>query len=100
VHGRRAPLVGRISSDSLAVDVTGIAGVGPDSEFTLLGVDGGSRISAVEVAGVRGTISWEVLQQLGSRLSRVYVSQSSPVALRPESSLTLITAPEAPIPAY
>jgi len=100
VHGRRAPLVGRVSSDSLALDVTGIAGVGPDSEFTLLGDDGGSRISAEEVAGVRGTISWEVLQQLGSRLSRVYVSQSSPIALRPESSLTLITAPEAPIPAY
>jgi len=100
VQGRRAPLVGRVSSDSLTVDVTGIAGVGPDSEFTLLGTDGDRRINAEEVAGVRGTISWEVLQQLGSRLSRVYLSQSSPVALRPESSLTLITAPEAPIPTY
>jgi len=100
VHGQRAPLVGRVSSDSLTVDVTGIVGIGPDSEFTLLGIDGDSRISAEAVAAVRGTISWEVLQQLGSRLSRVYLSHSSPVALRCESSLTVITAPGAHIPGY
>lgn len=100
VQGRRAPLVGRVSSDSLTVDVTGIAGVGPDSEFTLLGEDGDSRIGAEEIAGVRRTISWEVLQQLGSRLSRVYLSKSSPVALRPESSRAVITAPATPIPTY
>lgn len=100
VQGQRAPLVGRVSSDSLTVDVTGIAGVGPDSAFTLLGEDGDCQIDADEIAGVRQTISWEVLQQLGSRLSRVYLSKSSPVALRPESSRTVITAPATCIPTY
>jgi alanine racemase len=100
VNGERVPLVGRVSSDSLAVDVTEVSDVSGDSVFTLLGVDGDAEINAEEVAGVRGTITWEVLQQLGSRLSRVYLSRGSTVALRPESSLTVITAPGGVIPAY
>lgn len=100
VAGRRAPVVGRVSSDSLTVDVTGIAGVEADSEFTLLGSDGADRITAEEIADVRGTISWEVLQQLGSRLTRVYVSNSSIVAIRPESTTRVIPADEAQLPAY
>jgi alanine racemase len=100
VEGERAPLVGRVSSDSLTVDVTGIAGVGPDSVFTLLGREGDDEVSADEVADVRGTISWEVLQQLGARLARVYVSRSLPVALRPESSITVTAASGGYIPTY
>jgi alanine racemase len=100
VEGIRAPLVGRISSDSLTVDVTDVPGVDPDSEFTLLGRDGDEEISADEVAEARGTISWEVLQQLGSRLARVYVSEASPVALRPESSVGVISVSPDRLPGY
>ncbi len=100
VEGERAPLVGRVSSDSLTVDVTGIAGVGPDSVFTLLGTDGDDEITADAVADVRRTISWEVLQQLGGRLARVYTSGGTPVALRPESTVVVSTAPGFAIPSY
>lgn len=100
VEGERAPLVGRVSSDSLTVDVTGIAGVGPDSEFTLLGSDDQDEITADAVAGVRGTISWEVLQQLGARLARVYMSGLNPIALRPESTIDITVARGASIPVY
>jgi alanine racemase len=100
VEGQRAPVVGRVSSDSLTVDVTGIADVGPDSEFTLLGSAGSDVITADAVADVRETISWEVLQQLGARLARVYVSGTVPVALRPESTTQITTAPGVSIPAY
>ncbi len=100
VGGVRAPVVGRVSSDSLTVDVTGIAGVGLDSEFTLLGSDDNDEITADAVADVRRTISWEVLQQLGARLTRVYTSGSVPIALRPESTTTITTAPGASIPGY
>lgn len=92
VNGREAPLVGRISSDSLTVDVTDLPDVGPDTEFTLLG----SGITADEIADVRGTISWEVLQQLGARLSRVYVSGERVVATRAESSTVLTLTTDAP----
>lgn len=100
VEGGRAPVVGRVSSDALTVDVTGIAGVGPDSEFTLLGSDGRDEITADAVAGIRQTISWEVLQQLGARLTRVYTSGSIPIAIRPESTITLLPAPGTAIPSY
>jgi len=100
VEGRHAPVVGRVSSDSLTVDVTGIAGVGSDSEFILLGNDGHDEITADAVADVRRTIPWEVLQQLGARLTRVYMSGSVPIALRPESTITITTAPGASIPSY
>jgi alanine racemase len=98
--GTPAPVVGRISSDSLTVDVTDVPGVTTDSEFTLLGSDDGVVVGADEVAEVRGTIAWEVLQQLGSRLTRIYLSGSSPMALRPESSIDLIPAPGARLPGY
>jgi alanine racemase len=100
VEGIRAPLVGRISSDSLTVDVTDLPGVTTNSEFTLLGRAGDEEITADEVADTRGTISWEVLQQLGARLSRVYVSAASPLALRPESAVEMIPAPGARLPGY
>ena len=100
VEGKKAPLVGRVSSDSLTVDITDVSGVGPDTEFTLLGTDDTEEISADEVAAVRGTISWEVLQQLGSRLARVYTSGSSPIAIRPESSIGLIAARGTRLPGY
>jgi alanine racemase len=100
VEGERAPLVGRVSSDAVTVDVTGISGVGPDSEFTLLGSAGRSVITADDVAAVRRTISWEVLQQLGARLARVYTSGPVAVAVRPESTMQITTASGVSIPAY
>jgi alanine racemase len=80
--------------------VTDVGDVGPDSEFTLLGPDGDDEITADAIAEARGTISWEVLQQLGARLTRVYMSASQPVALRPESTIDITTAPGAAIPGY
>lgn len=100
VLGRYGPLVGRVSSDSLTVDVTDIAEAGPDDVFTLLGEDAGARIHADEVATIRDTISWEVLQQLGARLSRVYMSGGAPVAVRRENSTELVVASEAGLPGY
>lgn len=98
--GERAPLVGRVSSDSLTVDVTGIEAVDDDSEFTLIGRDGDDTVSAAEVARVRDTISWEVLQQLGTRLSRVYISGGKPIALRPEASTRIVAIDGARLPRY
>jgi alanine racemase len=95
VEGGMAPVVGRISSDSLTVDVTDVE-IGPGSEFTLMGRTDDGEIACGEVAAVRGTITWEVLQTLGSRLSRVYVSGDEVVAMRPESTTNLLSTLSAP----
>lgn len=83
--GRRVPLVGRISSDAITVDVTDLPSASDDTEMCLVGSQGGEVITADEVAGLRGSISWEVLQQLHSRLPRVYVAGGQVVGVRGES---------------
>lgn len=72
VRGMRTPVVGRVSSDAIAVDATNVPGVGPDDEFLLLGDGSRGEMTVDELAGLRRTISWEVLDSLGVRLSRVY----------------------------
>ncbi len=80
VRGRRAPLVGRVSMDSICVDVTDIDGVTADDEFVLLGSQGDERISPAEIARHRGTIPNEVFCAFGPRLPRVYLDEGAIVA--------------------
>ena len=72
VRGQRRPLVGRISMDAVAVDVTEDPGVGYEDEFVLLGSQGDECISATVLARARNTIPWEVLSSMAPRLERVY----------------------------
>jgi alanine racemase len=72
VRGQRVPLVGVISMDAVAVDVTDIPAVGYEDEFVLLGTQGGQSVSAGELARQRNTIAWEVLCGMAARLERVY----------------------------
>lgn len=74
VKGRRVPLVGAVSMDSVHADVTDVPGVGYEDEFVLLGEQGGARIRADELARRRNTITWEVLSTMAARLARVYHS--------------------------
>jgi alanine racemase len=71
VGGCRAPIVGAVSMDMLAVDVTGIR-VDPGDEVVFLGEQGGQRITATDMAAAIGTIPYEILCRLGTRIERVY----------------------------
>ena len=70
VRGRRAPIVGRVSMDLTMVDVTGVEGVALEDDVVFFG-DG--DITAEEVAGVAGTISYEICCGVSARVPRVYV---------------------------
>ncbi len=73
VRGRRVPLVGRVSMDSVCADVTELDGdIGPGETFVLIGQQDAERITVDEVAALRGTIPNEVLSTLGPRLPRRY----------------------------
>jgi alanine racemase len=61
--------------DSITLDVTGMLGVRVGDAATLIGSDGRERITAEEVAGWSGTISYEVLTAIGRRVVRVYSNQ-------------------------
>lgn len=71
VRGRRAPIVGSVCMDMIMLDVTGF-GVETGDEVVLIGRQGDEEISAREVAGTIGTIPWEVVCKLGSRIIRAY----------------------------
>jgi alanine racemase len=71
IRGRPAPVVGRVSMDQAAVDVTGIAGVRQGDEVVLIGRQGDSVITADTVAEWLGTIGYEVVAGILARVPRV-----------------------------
>ncbi len=75
IRGRRAKIVGAVSMDMLAADVTDIDAVAPGDEVVFLGSQGREphqTIDAREMAAWIGTIPYEILCRLGSRVERKY----------------------------
>jgi alanine racemase len=72
LNGRRARVLGRVCMNLTVVDVTDIEGVEPGSVATLLGEDGGARITAEEWAAKIGTIQYEVVTRIPTSIPRVY----------------------------
>ena len=73
LHGRRAPVVGRISMNLTLIDVTDLEGVRMGDEAVLLGRQGSEEITADEVAGWMETINYEVLCLFGNLNQRQLV---------------------------
>jgi len=71
IRERRVPIVGRVSMDMLAADVTGVD-VAPGDEAVFLGSQGRERIDAREMAATIGTIPYEILTRIGARIERLY----------------------------
>jgi alanine racemase len=71
IRGRRAPIVGSVCMDMLMADVTGLD-VSPGDEVVIIGSQGTDRIDVREMAAQIGTIPWEILCRIGSRIERVY----------------------------
>ena len=74
VRGRRAPVVGAVSMDSITIDVTGLD-VTPGDEVVLVGEQSGARIDAGEIAAALGTVPHEILCRTGSRIVRTYAGR-------------------------
>lgn len=73
IRGRRAPVLGRVCMDQFMVDVTDIPQVLPGDRVTLLGKDGGERITMEELGDLSGRFNYEFACCIGSRVPRVYV---------------------------
>lgn len=69
VNGKRCPLVGRVSMDLIAIDVTEAGALTRGDYACLIG----QGITVDEVAAHAETIGYEVLTSLGKRYHRVYV---------------------------
>ena len=73
IHGRRAPLVGRICMNLCMVDVTHIPEAAAGDEAVLLGRQGEETITAEHLAQHLGTIPYEILTLPGESWTRVVV---------------------------
>src|SRR5438874_3422431 len=71
IRGRRAPIVGSVCMDMLMADVTGLD-VSPGDEVVIIGSQDGDRIDVREMAAQIGTIPYEILCRIGSRIERLY----------------------------
>jgi alanine racemase len=71
IRGRRAPIIGSVCMDMLIADVTAID-ASPGDEVVIIGPQGSDRIDVREMAAQIGTIPYEILCRIGSRIERVY----------------------------
>jgi alanine racemase len=71
VDGRKCPILGSVSMDSMVIDVTDCPGAGPASDVLIYGRHGGAHVSIEEVAAAIGTIPYELLARVGPRVQRV-----------------------------
>lgn len=76
IHGRAAPVRGRVCMDMTVVDVTDRPDVRPGDVATLLGHDGESEISLEELASTCDTIAHEILTGFTSRLPRLEAEEA------------------------
>jgi alanine racemase len=73
LRGQRVPVVGRICMDQTMLDVGSVSGVNCGDEVVVLGRQGQEEISAQEIAGLLGTINYEVVSRLMARVPRTFV---------------------------
>jgi alanine racemase len=71
VKGQRAPLVGRVSMDQAAINISHIPNVRQGDEVVLIGQQGTEIITAEEVAENLGTVNYEVVSELLARIPRI-----------------------------
>ncbi len=73
IHGKKAPILGRVCMDQFMVDVTEIGDVKKGDEVTLLGRDGDEFISIEEIGDLCGRFSYEFACDISPRVPRVYI---------------------------
>ena len=73
IHGKRAPVIGRVCMDAFMIDVTDIPQAKAGDELVLIGKQGEEEITVDEFAEWNQSISYEVLTRMGRRLPKVYL---------------------------
>jgi len=72
IHGRRFPILGRITMDQTMVDVTGSEEVQEGDEVEMFG----AHIPVAEIATKADTITWEIFTGITPRVQRCYLNDA------------------------
>jgi alanine racemase len=75
VRGKRVPVVGSVCMDMTTIDVTGMD-VSTGDDVVIVGAQGNEEITMREIAAAIGTIPYELLCRVGTRIERFYTHES------------------------
>ena len=75
IHGKKAPILGRVCMDQFMVDVTNIPEAVEGDKVTLIGTDGEEQISMELLGELSGRFNYELVCDLSKRIPRVYVKE-------------------------
>ena len=73
IHGKKAPILGRICMDQFMVDVTEIPDVAFGDKVTLIGRDGEELLPVETLGDLSGRFNYEFVCDLGKRIPREYI---------------------------
>jgi alanine racemase len=76
IRGRKYPQVGRVCMDQMMVNIEADSAFNGD-EVILIGESGGQVITAQDLADWAGTIPYEILTNINTRVPRVYITEES-----------------------
>lgn len=76
IHGKKAPILGRVCMDQMMVDVTDIPEAAEGDEVTLIGRNGTLCITAEELGELSGRFNYELVCCIGKRVPRIYCKEN------------------------
>lgn len=72
IHGKKAPILGKICMDQFMVDVTKIEDVKPGDEVILIGNSEKETITMEEIGDLADRFNYEMVCVIGKRVPRIY----------------------------
>ena len=73
IHGKRAPIVGGNAMDAMMVDITDIPETRVWDDVVVMGKQGREEIDVHELAGLKGSVSYDILAGWRARVPRVFL---------------------------
>lgn len=73
IHGKKAPVLGRICMDQFMVSLENIPDAAEGDEVTLIGEEQGLKITMEELGDLSGRFNYELACNLGKRIPRIYL---------------------------
>ena len=74
IHGKEAPILGRVCMDQLMVDVTHIPETRLEDTVILIGKSGDAQITVEQIAAAADSFNYEMVCGISRRVPRIYVS--------------------------
>lgn len=82
IHGRKAPILGRVCMDQFMVCTDDIPEAVPGDEVTLIGTDGNECITMEHLGELSGRFNYELACDLGKRIPRVYLRKGEIISAK------------------